>query len=60
MAWITFSNVILVELPIKYYASQFSPHRTFASLPTKNVLDLKVVWCCLAIRQGEFVVLDLL
>jgi hypothetical protein len=30
----------------------------FANLPTEYVLDLKVVMCCLAIHQGEFVIFD--
>jgi hypothetical protein len=37
-------NDILVELSKKYFASQFSPHITFASLSTKYAnLDFKVV-----------------
>jgi hypothetical protein len=32
---------------------------TFASLPTKYVLDLKVVVCYLAIHRREFVVFNL-
>jgi hypothetical protein len=35
-----------------------SPHMTFVSLPTKYALDLKVVWCYLAIPRGEFIVFN--
>ncbi len=38
ISWITLANDILVELLKKYYPSQFSPHMTFASLPTKSCL----------------------
>jgi hypothetical protein len=31
---------------------------TFANLPTKYASDVKVVACCLAIRQREFIVFD--
>ncbi len=58
ISWISFPNDILVELFTKYFASQ-SPHMTFASLPTKYVLDLKVVVCYLAIHRREFVVFNL-
>jgi hypothetical protein len=56
MLWINFPNDILVELSTKYSTSQSSPRMTFANMPTQYALDLKVVTCCLAIHQGEFVV----
>jgi hypothetical protein len=40
ISWITLAKDILVELLKKYYTSQFSPHMTFASLPTKSCLVL--------------------
>jgi hypothetical protein len=58
MSWINFPNDILVELSTKYSTFQSSPHMTFISLPSKHVLDLKVVVCCLTICQGEYVVID--
>jgi hypothetical protein len=54
MLWITLPNDILVQLSMKYFASSFSPHITFASLPIEYALDFKVVWRCLAIYWGEF------
>ncbi len=56
MLWITFANDILVEVSTKYYASQSSPHITFANLRTKYVSNLKVVWCCVAMQfiEGNF------
>jgi hypothetical protein len=58
MSWISFPNDILVELFAKYSTSQSSPHMTFSSLSIEYALDLKVVACCLAICQREFVILN--
>jgi hypothetical protein len=44
MLSITLPNDILVQLSVKYFASPFSPHITFVSLPIEYALDLKVVW----------------
>jgi hypothetical protein len=56
--WISFPNDVLVELFTKHSTSQSSPQMTFCSLAIEYALDLKVVACCLAIRQGEFVIPD--
>ncbi len=60
MSWINFPNDTFVELSTKHYASQSSPHMTFASLPIKYALDFKVVVCHLTVLQGEFVVPNLM
>jgi hypothetical protein len=43
-----------------FYIPIFTPYDKFASLPIKYVSNSKVVWCCLAIHQREFVVLGFL
>ncbi len=55
---LVFQMTFWLNCPLNIMHPNHHPHMTFASLPTEYVLNLKVVVCCLAICQGEFVVLD--